>query len=137
MIEQPAEKSEMEIQAEQAAASLQQQPPVPHAFMRFLTWCMPTFAFYLIIILFGNLSSFIGIQNPQVLLFALPLCLVVNYALGCYDGLLAPQHVVASAEQRKKRILLHGIYFAAQQIWLIPAISVIIIGLLNVVFGWM
>ena len=124
----------MEIQAEIAAAARLQNERPSHGFLRFLTWCMPTFVFYLVIFGMGYLSYFIGVLQPYSQAFALALCVAINFGIGCFDGLLARQNIVASSELRKKRIVMHGIQFAAHQIWLIPAISVIVIGILFIIY---
>ena len=130
MLEQPPERSQMEIEAEAAVAAQLSPHRRPHGCFRLLIWCMPTFFFYatLVAILFASNALMRGSNEllPLIVFFALMLGL--TYGVGFFDGYLSVNSIVSSPEQRQREILWHAAKFTAWQVLLIPAISVLLFG---------
>ena len=130
MLEQPPERTQMEIEAEAAAAAMQDTRRQPHGCVRPLVWLMPTLVFYGMMFGVGvGFNAFLpGVDERIVLIVFGMLVLGATYGLGCFDGVFSPKTFVPSPSERQRLILMHGLYFTAHQIWLIPAISVVLFG---------
>ena len=132
MLEQPPEKSDSEIEAEFAAAAQTSSQLRPHGCFQLLVWCMPTFIFWIsaaaaifLHVMVFNLQS--AITSYCVFL---AFVMTVNYGIGILDGTIPRSNIAASAELRKQEILFHAASFTAMQVFVIPALTFLLIG------GW-
>lgn len=130
MLEQPPERSLLEIEA--AAAATEQASPQlrPHGCFRLLVWSMPTFLFWVTAAGAAYLhSEFFRADSPTTtFILFLFVVLALNYGIGCLDGLISRSNIAVSPELRKQQILYHAATFAGAQIVVIPALSVLLVG---------
>jgi len=120
----------MEVEAEAAAAALQEEPRRSHGCMRPIIWCAPTMVFYVLLFgvgfaldtLYPGCPASVGMTVAGILIAG------TVFGIGCFDGLLSSSTLVASPSERQKRIILHGLFFTAHQVWLVPAMSVLLMG---------
>jgi hypothetical protein len=130
MLEQPPERSQMEIEAEAAAAASRPTHHRNQGCFRVIIWCMPTFLFYGSAFAVAYASSVLFRSAPDfvpIVLFCL-LVIGLTFGVGCFDGFFSPKTIVASPSERQKLILLHGLRFFAYQILLVPALSFLLVG---------
>jgi hypothetical protein len=120
----------MEVEAEAAANAMHEAPRRPHGCIRPIIWLMPTAVFYSMLLGAGYAFSavFRGLPDSLELSIFAVLVIGATFGLGCFDGAFSPATYVASPSERQKRILLHGLFFTAHQVWLVPAISVLLVG---------
>lgn len=130
MLEQPPERSQMEIEAEAAAAASLSPQRRPHGCFRLIVWCMPTFLFYAIAFAVAYVTNAVFRSAPDYVGLTLFGVLVIGltFGIGCFDGFFSPSTIVASPSERQKLILLHGLRFFAYQILLVPALSFLLVG---------
>jgi hypothetical protein len=130
MLEQPPERSPLEIEAEAAAAAINAPQRRPHGCFRLIVWCMPTFLFYACVFAVAYVSSSFFRSAPDYVSLTLFGVLVIGltYGVGFFDGFFSPHTIAASPAERQKLILLHALRFTAYQILLIPAISFLLAG---------
>ncbi len=130
MLEQPPERSSLEIAAEAAVAAQISTHRRPHGCFRLIIWCMPTFFFYasLIAVVYATNALFRGRNESLTTAVFFILMLGLTYGVGFFDGYFSVNSIVSSPEQRQREILWHAAKFTAWQVLLIPAISVLIFG---------
>lgn len=130
MLEQPPERSPLEVEAEAAALAQASPQRRPHGCFRVLVWCMPTFLFYACFIGVTFLTYNFYRQGSQTLggVVFLALAIGLTYGVGCFDAIFSQSTVVAQSDQRRKLILVHAARFTAWQILLVPAISFLLFG---------
>lgn len=127
MIEQPPEKSEMEIAAEIAAAEQQQMsaPNRAHGCLRMLIWCSPTFVVALIV---ATIGSFL-FNTP---IFAYSATTIVSLAgifgIGYFDGMLSQKTYSHTESERNRNILIHALKFLGWQLIIMPAFIALLYG---------
>lgn len=120
----------MEVEAEAAAAAMHEAPRRPHGCIRPIIWCMPTGVFYAMLFGVGYTFSSVFRGIPESISISVFAVMVIGatFGLGCFDGAFSPATYVASPAERQKRIILHGLFFTAHQVWLIPAMTVLLVG---------
>lgn len=126
MLEQPPEKSEMEIAAEIAAAAQQQMsaPNRAQGCLRFIIWCTPALVVGLMSLLAANIPFAYLISLP-ILIF---LTLVAIYGIGYFDGMLHHKTYAVNPQKRQKKIHAHATKFFAWQFLIIPGIAALLFG---------
>lgn len=141
MLEQPPEKSELEIAAELAAM---QEPKdvLPNRALKFLQlviWCSPLVACFMIANGFYWLAMKIFLRRDEAMIFILFLttCLINTYGIGCYDGILSHKTRLSLVYTRSGNIYLHALKFVAWQILFMPSLlfifSLISIGFIVII----
>lgn len=138
MLEQPPERSPMEIEAEMAAAAQQQQFPPNRAMgcFRLLIWCSPIFVSVIIGFLFSSLPNRLWSNSylaPQLL--GIPVSLAAIYGIGYFDGMLSRKTFAMQDSQRRSNLRRHALIFLAWQFLIVPAIGALIFGACVVVIS--
>ena len=128
MIEQPPEKSEMEIAAEIAAAEQQQMsaPNRAHGCLRMLIWCAPTFVVALIVAVIGPF-----LYNTTIFVYGttfIILSLAAIFGIGYFDGMLSQKTYSHTESDRNRNIRIHALKFLGWQLVIIPAIIALLYG---------
>jgi hypothetical protein len=129
MLEQPPERSLLEIEAEVAATA--QAPPQRsiHGCFRFVLWCMPTLLFYVILAatLYGNYVLFHEAYLKPALIVAFTVFAGITFGIGMLNGCFSKKTISSSPAVRHREILWYAAAFTVMQFWIIPALTVIMI----------
>jgi magnesium-transporting ATPase (P-type) len=129
MLEQPPERSQMEIEAEVAASAQASAQRDLHGCFRFIVWCMPTIFFYAFAAgvstitrtLLRGTHEAVGITIFSVLIIG------STFGIGCFDGLFSPSAILSSPQKRRNEILFHAGRFTMWQVFLIPIITLMFV----------
>ena len=137
MLEQPPERSQMEIDAEIAAAAQQQAPPNrAHGCFRMMVWCSPVFVLLIIGYLLNSLPNRLWSYSyvaPQLLSF--PLSLAAVYGIGYFDGMLTHKTFAPQEAQRRRNLHIHALKFLAWQFLIVPGICALFFGACVMIFS--
>ena len=129
MLEQPPEKSDLEIAAEIAAMSDRNvvRPTQALKLLQSIIWCSPLVVCIMIAIGFSILNMhfpFLGEEGITLLLF-LTTCFISIYGIGCYDQIISHKTRSSLAYTRSGNMHLHALKFVAWQILFMPVLLLI------------
>jgi hypothetical protein len=129
MLEQPPERSLLEIEAEVAAAAQASPQRNMHGCFRFVVWCMPTFLFYVILAaaLYSNYAFLNEAFLTYTLIIAFTVMAGITFGIGILNGCFSKKIISSSPEVRRREILWYAAAFTVMQFWIIPALTVVMI----------
>lgn len=139
MLEQPPEKSDLEIAAEIAAMAERKvvRPNQAHKFLQAIIWCSPLVVCIMIaIVIFSLAMRLLAIENElmTVVLF-LTLCFISIYGIGYFDGIISHKTKSSLAYTRSGNMHLHALKFVAWQILFMPVLLLVFISITMGIFS--
>lgn len=137
MLEQPPERSQLEVEAEAAARAQTSPQRRLHGCFRILVWCMPTLLFYGVYaaVAYVSVVFFPGRESAFLVPVIFVLITALTFGVGYFDGHFAVPENSTALRNRQQSILGHAAKFTAWQILLIPALTVLMIGACAMIFS--